>query len=201
MDSDREGHITPATKPQCQQRSTPVRAAPATDRSLPRAVWALRAHIAADGHLLRADPWPASRVSGGYARRQRDRAWRGGGHRRGDGADHPRVLRLAVGRARPAQSAHRGRLWPRRHHQAAVPARQLDRPGAARALPRPDRQGDPRRAARCARRRFDAGRSEGRRLRAAPVARHGRRDARSGGGDRLDVSVQRRHPHACSGSP
>ena len=29
----------------------------------------------------------------------------------------------------------------------------------------------------------------------APVARHGRRDARAGGGDRPDVSVQRRHPH------
>jgi len=41
MDSDREGHITPATKPQCQQTENAVRAAPATDRSLPRAVWAL----------------------------------------------------------------------------------------------------------------------------------------------------------------
>ena len=41
MDSDREGHITPATKPQCRQTENAVRAAPATDRSLPRAVWAL----------------------------------------------------------------------------------------------------------------------------------------------------------------
>ena len=41
MDSDREGHITRATKPQCRQTENAVRAAPATDRSLPRAVWAL----------------------------------------------------------------------------------------------------------------------------------------------------------------
>ncbi len=41
MDSAKEGHITPPTKPQCQQTENAVRAAPATDRSLPRAVWAL----------------------------------------------------------------------------------------------------------------------------------------------------------------
>ena len=153
------------------------------------------AHVAADGHLIRADPWPAPCLPGRYARRERHRAWRGGGHCRGHGANHPRLLGLAVGCARAAQGAHGGGLWPRRCHQAALPARQLHRARAARPLSRSHRQGDQRRAARCARRRFDAGRQEGRGLRPSPVARHGRRDARPGGGDRLDVSLQRRHPH------
>ena len=153
------------------------------------------AHVAVDGYLVRADPWPAPRLPRGYARRERNRARRGGGHCRGYGANHPRFLGLAVGCARAAQGAHRGGLWPRRRHQAALPARQLHRPRAARPLCRSHRQGDQRRAPRCARRRFDAIRQEGSGLRPSPVARHGRRDARPGGGDRLDVSLQRRHPH------
>ena len=200
MDSDREGHITPATSLNATDGERGARGAGNGPELAPRGVGA-GAHLAVDGHLVRADPRAAAGVSRGYARRQRDRARRGGGHRRGHGADHPRLLRLAVRCARAAQGAHRGGLWPRRRHQAALPARQLHRPRAARPLSRPHRQGDQRRAARCARRRSDAGRSERRGLRASPVARHGRRDARPGGGDRLDVSVQRRHPHACSGSP
>ena len=160
-----------------------------------------RAHLAVHGHLIRADPRAAPGVPRGDARRERDRAWRGRGHCRGHGANHPRVLGLAVGCARQAQGAHRCGLWPRRRHQAALPARQLHRARAARPLSRSHRQGHQRRAARCARRRFDAGRSEGRGVRPSPVARHGRRHARPGGGDRPDVSLQRRHPHACCGSP
>ena len=60
---------------------------------------------------------------------------------------------------------------------------------------RSHRQGHQRRAARCAGRRPDVRRAEGRGLRLAPIARHGRRHARPAAGDRADVSLQRRHPH------
>ena len=85
-------------------------------------------------------------------------------------------------------------LRARRLHQAGVSAGHepaVDRRGAFR---RPHRQGHPRRAARCADRRYHAERVARRRLRPAPGARYGRRLSRAVGRDRADVAERGSFP-------
>ena len=65
-----------------------------------------------------------------------------------DRSDHQGLLRRAVRLAGQAQAARGPRLWPRRLHQAALPAGALGRMAHRRALHRPRRQGHPRCAAR-----------------------------------------------------
>ena len=134
-----------------------------------------RFRLDADGCLLGDDPRPAADLSGFGAGRIDGNGRDHRRHRRGDRLDYKNILRRALGPARQAQMARGRRLRSRGFHQAGVSAGANRRLAGGGAFRRSDRQGH----SRCPPRRAGggplAGRSARRELRAAPIARHGRR--------------------------
>ncbi len=127
---------------------------------------------------------------------------RGGDHRgRGgiDGAHREGLLGHALGSLAQPAGHRRGGLRPRGVLQAALRARDGTGAGVRGALPRPHRQGHPRRAARRADRRPRPAGNPRRRVRAAPDAGHRGRLRRPAHRDRPDARVERRLPRRVLG--
>ena len=128
------------------------------------------------GRLLRDDPRPAADLSRRRARRVGAIGRLHRRHRRGNGDDHQDLLRRCFRTGSVGASCWRrlAMAFPPSPSRS-FPLAQQPRLGRCRQVRRPARQGHSRRTAGRARCRSQPGGRAGRELRAAPVARYGRR--------------------------